>query len=124
MAEFICENCGRRFTRGRAKARFCSRECCYAAGGSARLTVAEGKDNPRYNGGLCFSKRLGRWVIHCRDHSLVYFYRAVVEADLGRHLHPSELVHHKNEDPSDDRLENLQLTNRADHARLHMKAAA
>jgi DNA-directed RNA polymerase specialized sigma24 family protein len=43
----------------------------------------------------------------------------VVAAREGRLLRPDELVHHVNEDPTDDRPENLEITTRADHARHH-----
>lgn len=83
------------------------------------MAWGEGAKNPRYNGGLCFSKRLGRWVICCRDGTLMYFYRGVMAAHLGRLLRPDELVHHVNGDPTDDRVENLEIITRARHARLH-----
>lgn len=38
---------------------------------------------------------------------------------LGRLLEPDEIVHHKNEDPSDNRPENLEVMTQAEHIRLH-----
>lgn len=111
----ICERCGAELTKPRQK-RFCSRGCALATFKPPVLGV----DNPRFNGGLCFNQTLGRWVIHCRDGSLVYYSRAVVSAHLGRLLGPDELVHHRNEDTTDDRLENLRVTTRAEHIRHHM----
>ncbi len=80
--------------------------------------VRRGADNHRFNGGLCLSKS-GRWLIVHRDGCTSLYYRAVMEAHLGRELRSDEIVHHKNGDSTDDRIKNLELTTRAAHARLH-----
>lgn len=46
-------------------------------------------------------------------------HRAVVEAHLGRKLRSDEIVHHKNHNKRDNRLRNLAVMSRAEHARLH-----
>lgn len=60
-----------------------------------------------------------RWFISCRDRTRVAYYRAVMEAELRRPLRSDEHVHHINGDPSDDRIENLQLVDSAEHGRIH-----
>lgn len=70
-----------------------------------------GAHNNRYNYGLSYNASKKRWRIYCRDGTVTFYSRAVMEAHLGRKLSPKEVVHHINGDTTDDRLENLQLFN-------------
>jgi len=50
-------------------------------------------------------------------------HRLVMENHIGRKLNPDELVHHINEETTDNRIENLQLMTRPEHIRYHKEKA-
>jgi hypothetical protein len=93
--------------------RFCSAKCASVA--------RSGSKHHAYNGGLSQDPS-GRWKIMCRDGTQMWFYRGVAAAQLGRLLDPDEVVHHADEDPSNDDLSNLVVTTRSAHIAMHREA--
>jgi hypothetical protein len=87
--------------------------------GHQRRGVPHGANFPQFNGGLHVRSTDGRCVIFCRDGSQLLYYRGLMAAQIGRLLLPDEIIHHKNEDPSDDRIENLEVVTRAEHMEIH-----
>lgn len=46
-------------------------------------------------------------------------HRALMQEHLGRKLKHDEVVHHINENKSDNRIQNLQVLTRSEHAKIH-----
>ena len=113
LAVKACDKCGLMFPVYKAGVRFCSRECSGKELAARQLGVA----NANWKGGLHVTKASGGGYIKemspehpARDGSgYVMQHRLVMEREIGRHLLPTERVHHKNGDRQDNRPENLEL---------------
>lgn len=80
--------------------------------------------NPSKYGGHS-KDRYGYVYVYCPEHphssadGYVMEHRLVMESYIGRYLEKDEAVHHINRNKKDNRLENLQLMTRSEHAKLH-----
>lgn len=80
-----------------------------------------GRNNSAWKGGRIADKS-GYVLVHCPDHphanrnGYIREHRLVMEKNLGRHLLPDEVVHHKDENKQNNHPDNLELyTTNAEH---------
>lgn len=88
-------------------------------------SFARGEDSSHWKGGITYDS-YGYTLIRKPDHphsfrGYVFEHRLVMEQHIDRYLEPEEIVHHINEIKTDNRIENLFLTNRIDHPKEHKK---
>lgn len=106
------------------KAKFCNM-VCYSS-------WKVGKNNPFYKGGKSITKYGYIKVPTPLDHprrktsknnkSRIFEHRLVMEKHLRRYLSEDELVHHRNGDKKDNRIENLVVVTKAEHNEIHLNS--
>lgn len=126
--EVICAICNTpfktktyRLKQGRGK--YCSKNCRI----KAQSKAISGSNHPRWKNGI-WIKNVGhtkykfiRSPNHPNRtvHGYVREHILVIEKYLGRYLKPTEIIHHLNGNGLDNRLENLKVTDRTVHQRIH-----
>lgn len=111
-----CNECGRIYRPVRFGSHYCSRECRWKNNGKNQGQYKDHEvwwlgskgyiEGKVWRNGKCIWIRQHRWVM---------------EQYLGRPLSRREIPHHKNEDKTDNRIENLELKEYGEHTTYHTK---
>src|SRR6267142_3488699 len=115
-----CIGCGRSCVLPNSWRKYCTTLC------ANRHIQSYGPNHGKWKGGRC--KIAGGYILLLRPRNpnatfnkrYVFEHRLIMSKHLGRPLLSSEIVHHVNGIKDDNRLQNLVLTNRADHMRVHL----
>jgi len=119
--ERCCVNCGKPLTKSQRK---CCSLSCSATYGNKKST---GENARHWKGGK--SKHSEGYIrFYMPGHpsacsaGYIYEHRYVMEQLIRRFLLSNEVVHHKNGDKKDNRIENLELlNNQSEHCNYHNK---
>ena len=113
-----CENCGIEFyVVPSMVGKYCSKKCH-----SKSMEGFRGAEHPQWTGGRVVRKD-GYIVVRNPKNPIKYIleHRLIMSNHIGRELKTNEHVHHKNENKSDNRLDNLELLSHGEHTTLHHK---
>ena len=119
----ICLNCNEFFNRNKLPSgrledskdfkirKFCSRKCYFNYNSGKNHYNFKQEGSKRYDGYIRISVKGDRKYLH----------RVVMENFLGRKLDENEHVHHKDGNPENNDISNLQLISNSEHLKEHYK---
>lgn len=110
IADKQCAECGRSFRPARDASRYCSRPCAWKNNAGRKMGLQVWWTNQQ-------GYVEGR-ILTAQGQRRVKQHRFVMECALGRLLRPDEDVHHINGNKSDNRIENLEVLQHAEHSKI------
>ena len=148
LRDFTCVVCGESFQnylspsdirvgRGKVCSRKCKailnstnkitgeyRKCCRCGKRYWAIPSDDRRGKRRYCSRQCAFPNLGNDILSTDGYYIKWnkkVHRQIYEEYLGRKLSRDEIVHHRNNNKLDNRIQNLEILSRAEHNRIHFK---
>lgn len=121
-ARWLCKcNCGRETIAVGYNLKSGDIQSC----GCLRKEITAERGRAKSGGGIYFKKLDNRWMVNCRNKTTTPYARIVMEDFMGRDLNQRWVVHHEDEDSTNDELSNLAIfTTQSAHMVYHNKQKA
>lgn len=121
-----CLDCGATIYRGSLRCKSCASKIKTEKQKRIFKLKTAGKNNPNWKGGTKISRgyvlKLVKSHPNKNSDDYVQEHRLVVEKKIGRYLKKEEVVHHIDEDKSNNKIENLMLfSSQSKHVSFHSK---
>ena len=110
--EMICKGCSDKYVSPYKRVKYCTQLC------QNQHNKQFGKNHWRWKGGKA-NVASGYIMVRESTGKYVFQHRLIMEQHLGRKLTNNEVTHHINGIRNDNRLKNLQLMTRKEHAHHH-----
>jgi hypothetical protein len=131
-----CLKCGKEL-KGEWQIKFCSNKCASSYNRKGKKHSEEtkslisknrkgkykGKNHHRWNNGSVIVS--GYKYVSCPEHpnstkaGYILESRFIMEKHINRYLTNNEIIHHKNKNTFDNRIENLEILTKEEHSTLH-----
>lgn len=119
----ICLHCQTVFKPKRKEQEYCCRSCASVKKGQSRSGQNTGqRKNWEYQERIDkdgYVRCYGVLHPYSNGRKMMQKHIMVMELQIGRQIQSDEVVHHKNGNRQDNRLENLELMTRSEHSKMH-----
>lgn len=108
----ICKQCGHEYAPKRKEQEYCSRNCASVSKGKMSVQWMSKKRN-HWKGGVRLDLEGYVRIYDPATRKYLRLHRVIANARNG------EIVHHKNENKKDNRMENLEILSAGHHSKIH-----
>lgn len=115
-----CIGCGKKIFREPYRIKRCKNNFCSKICKGIYMSNCPAEESPHWKNG--YNKTTQGYIqLNGKKFKRILEHRFIMQEKIKRKLRRNEIVHHKNNNKEDNRIENLEIITRSNHTKLHWK---